>query len=193
MKIDVNQIEGYENMSAEEKISALESYEYDDNSTALAEALANVDKYKNANSKANSEIATMKKQAKEKLSADEKEALEKQELYDALVSENKALKRDKEVSVNKANFISLGYDSDIAEATANALVDGDIETVFKNQKIHQENMEKRLKAEMLKDSPRVDTKNGGGNAMTKADFLKLPTNEQMKYISEHPDWKTALK
>ena len=64
-KIDTAQIEGYESMSAEEKVKALEAIEYDDGSSKL-------DEYKNALSKANSENAEWKKKYKEMLSDEQK-------------------------------------------------------------------------------------------------------------------------
>ena len=36
-RIDVSTIDGYANMSAEEKLAALEAYEYDDHSAELAD------------------------------------------------------------------------------------------------------------------------------------------------------------
>ena len=65
-KIDVTKIEGYENMTAEEKLAVLEGFEYDDNTSEL-------ERYKNAVSKANSEAAELKRKYNERLSAEEKE------------------------------------------------------------------------------------------------------------------------
>ena len=45
MKIDVGLIQGYETMTAEEKLAALESFEYDDHSDALQE----LEKHKDQN------------------------------------------------------------------------------------------------------------------------------------------------
>ena len=57
-KIDVSKIEGYAEMTPEEKVAALEAHEYDDLS-------AEVEKYKNAASKANSEAADWRRGAEE--------------------------------------------------------------------------------------------------------------------------------
>lgn len=54
VKIDVSKIEGYAEMTAEQKLAVLESYEYNDYS-------GEVERYKNAASKANSEAAEWKK------------------------------------------------------------------------------------------------------------------------------------
>ena len=59
-KIDVGVIDGYETMTAEEKIAALEAFEYDDHSQELED----LGKYKDATTKANHEAAELKKQLK---------------------------------------------------------------------------------------------------------------------------------
>ena len=76
-KIDVSSIDGYENMTAEEKIKTLEAFEYNDNSTEL-------EKYKSAASKANSEAASWKKKHNELLSEDERK---KQEQADSMYTD----------------------------------------------------------------------------------------------------------
>ena len=53
-KIDITKIEGYDKMTPEEKLAALEAFEYEDNFSEL-------EKYKNAASKANSEAAEWRK------------------------------------------------------------------------------------------------------------------------------------
>lgn len=53
-KIDTSKIEGYAEMTPEQKLAALEGFEYEDNSAEL-------EKQKNALSKANSEAAEWKR------------------------------------------------------------------------------------------------------------------------------------
>ena len=64
-KIDVSKIEGYDTMTPEEKLAALESFEYEDNATEL-------ERYKNAVTKANSEAADWKKKHNALLTAEDK-------------------------------------------------------------------------------------------------------------------------
>ena len=59
-KIDTTKIEGYADMTAEQKLAALEAFELPDNNSAELERL------KNAVSKANSEAAEYKKQLRAK-------------------------------------------------------------------------------------------------------------------------------
>ena len=61
MKIDVAQITDYDSLSMEEKVAALENFEYDDHS----EAVENLGKYKEATDKATHEAADGKYQLHE--------------------------------------------------------------------------------------------------------------------------------
>lgn len=63
-KIDITKIEGYDKMTPEEKLAALEAFEYEDNFSEL-------EKYKNAASKANSEAAEWRKKHNALLSEEE--------------------------------------------------------------------------------------------------------------------------
>ena len=59
-KIDVSTIDGYADMTAEEKLAALEAFEFDDHSSELAD----LEKYKDATTKATKEASEYKKQLK---------------------------------------------------------------------------------------------------------------------------------
>ena len=50
VKIDTSKISGYSEMSIDDKLKALESYEYDDN-------LSEVERYKNAVTKTSAEVS----------------------------------------------------------------------------------------------------------------------------------------
>ena len=76
-KIDTSKIEGYAEMTPEQKLAALEGFEYEDNSAEL-------EKQKNALSKANSEAAEWKRKHNALLSEEEKKKQdEAQRLQDA--------------------------------------------------------------------------------------------------------------
>ena len=71
-KIDTSKIEGYESMTAEQKLAALEAFEYNDNAEEL-------EKQKAAVTKANKEAAEHKRKLQEKQSDEEKKAQEEAE------------------------------------------------------------------------------------------------------------------
>lgn len=184
-KIDVTLIEGYETMSAEEKLAALESYEYDDHSAEIAD----LDKYKDAMTKANHEAAEYKKQLKT-LQDQQKTGSSKADDTIAKLQEQIAeLTRQNTISSYTAQFTALGYDKDLAEATAIATADGDVATVFENQKKFLEAHDKDIKADILKQTPKPGQGGTGRQApaMTLEKFRKLSQTERMKYAAEFPE------
>ena len=178
-KIDLTKIEGYENMTPEEKLAVLEAFEYEDNASEL-------ERYKNAVSKANSEAADWKKKHNALLTADDKEKQERDEELANLRNEVKELREERAVTSYKAKFLSLGYDESLAEDTAKALAEGDMDKVFANQKKHNDTREKTIKAELLKNTP-TPPAGEGSDTMTKDKLLKLSPSDRYKYSVEHPE------
>jgi hypothetical protein len=146
MKIDTTKIDGYDNMSAEEKLAALEGFEYDDGS-------AEITRYKNAASKANKEAAEWKRKHNSLLTEDEKNKQEKDDELERLKTENASLIKARDISANKAKYVALGYDEKLAEDTATALVDGDMEKVLANQQTFLTAHDKAYKAELMGNTP----------------------------------------
>ena len=128
MNIDLTTIPGYAEMSAEEKVKALEDYTFDVPKSDSAE----VDKLKQAVSKANSEAAEWKRKHNALLSDDEKKRQEAQEAFEKMETELNALRKEKVIAEHKAKFLSLGYDESLATETASAMADGDMTKVFCN-------------------------------------------------------------
>lgn len=178
-KIDVTKIEGYEDMTPEEKLAALEAFEYDDNAAEL-------DKYKKAATKANTEAAEWKRKHKELLTEDERNKLARDEELAELHSELEHLKKDKLVSGHKAEFLALGYDDALASVTAQAMADGDMATVFANQKKFLETHDKTLKTELLKKTPKPPA-GGGTDGMTIEEFRKMTQQERYEYSVKNPE------
>lgn len=181
MKIDVTKIEGYEEMSAEEKLKALENYEIDTKGF--------VDK--KVFDKTSSELAQLKRESKEKLTEEQRKLVEREEEFNEMKNELEVLKKEKKLSDMKANYLSLGYEDTLAYETAKAFVEGDMQKVFNNQKIHQESIEKKLKAELLKETPKPGA-GSGSKKMTKEDLRKMTTEERFKFSTEHPEEYKAI-
>ena len=169
-----------EGMTVEEIETALEGIDLP------TDGSAEIDRLKAALSKSNSEAADYKKQLRDKMSAEEIKAKEDAEKWDALIKERDALLREKTVAGHKANYLSLGYDEKLATETAEAMANGEIEKVFANQKKHLEAVEKKIRADVLKDTPKPEGGNGS-DTMTKEKFSKMSTAEQYKYSVEHPE------
>jgi molybdopterin converting factor small subunit len=152
-KIDVSTIEGYEEMTAEEKLAALEGLE-------LPEPDYTGYVKKELFDKASSEIAGYKKQIFEKMTAEEAAKAEADEKMAAIQQELEQLRQDKVVQEYTAQFLSIGYDKELASETAVALQRGDMNTVFLNQTKFATLREKALKAELMKNTPKPPAGNG---------------------------------
>lgn len=137
-----------ESMTVEEIETALKDISMPGDNSAELERL------KNALSKSNSEAAAYKKQLREKMAEDEQKKQQEQKVRDAMQKELDALRRESVVSKNKARLIALGYEETLADETAEAMADGKIEGFFANQKKHLKVLEKKIRAEVLKDTPR---------------------------------------
>ncbi len=173
MKIN---IENYENMTPEEKVAALEAYE-PDLSGHVAKTLYD---------KTASELAAAKKALKERMSEDEAKAAHEAEEKAALLE--RAEKAEYALAVNgyAKSYLAMGYDEKLANSTAEALAKGDMETVFKNQKAHNESREKALKAELLKQTPPPPA-GGADSGMTKDKLRAMSSQERYEFSVNHPE------
>lgn len=160
MKIDTSKINGYGSMTAEEKLAALESYEYEDN-------LQTLETLKNQLSKANSEAAKNKRE-RDSQKADDDRAMS--ELKDRIAE----LEKRERVSAAKARLLSLGIDESaiapMAECLADAgLTDEAANTFFNGLKKHIESVEKKAKSNAMTGA---SAPQGGGQGTNTVDYSK---------------------
>lgn len=179
-KIDTSGIKGYDKMSPEEKLAALEAFEYEDNTSEL-------ERFKSAVSKANSEAADWKKKYNDQLSEEERKAAASAEELESMKQELASLRRDKTVADYTAKFLSLGYDAALAGDTAAAFADGDTAKVIANQQKFLEAHDKSLKAELLKGGSTPPAGSDGASAMTLEKLRALSDEERFKFANDHPD------
>lgn len=147
MKIDTSKIEGFADMSPEQKLAALESYE-------IAEPDLTGHVKKEVFDKTASELASVKKQLREKMTADEQKEKDEAEKREKLETDYNSLLKKVTVSDNKAKLLGLGYEEALAGETAEAMANGELDKVFANQKKHLESLEKKIRADVLKDTPK---------------------------------------
>lgn len=180
-------IEGYADMTAEEKLAALEALEQPQADTS------EVEKYKNAFNKSSHELAELKKankaleeEKKSKMTEDELAEAERQALLKELKDENENLKREKAVSEAKAQYIALGYSEELAAKTANALYEGDTASVIEAAKTYRKTLEQSIRKDITKGNPTPDSKGNPGKPVTRADILAVKdTAERQRLISEN--------
>lgn len=103
--------------------------------------------------KTSSELAALKKQLKERMTAEEAEKAEKEAREAQVLAELETLRKEKTVADHKAKYLALGYDDELAQDTAQAFVGGDMSKVFKNMKTHQDSLLKEAKKDSVMGTP----------------------------------------
>lgn len=126
-----------------------------------------VNKYKNILSKANSEAAEWKRKLKEKQTDDENKRQEKDEAFEKLTQENAELKRSIEMAKKTSKLIAMGYDEKMAEETAAAMLDGNMDKVMENQSKYLETQKKTIETDLLKKTPRPNANGNNGDGKEK--------------------------
>ena len=144
-KVDTSTISGYEEMTPEQKIAALEGYEYEDHAAELQKA-------QNAISKANSEAAEYKRKLTSMLSDEEQKKQSADEEKAALVAKVAELEKAAKVESFKSRLIEDGYAAELALDSAKAMVEGDFDKVFANQKKFLESHDKDYKSKLMTGS-----------------------------------------
>lgn len=181
-KFDTASIEGYENMTAEEKVAALEAFEYDDNASRLDQMKASFDR-------ASKEAADWKKKHNQLLSEDERKEQERNDAMKNLQEELASLRREKAQSSYKAGALGLGMDEAQAGAIAKAISDGvesgSFDGLFKALQKFIAAHDHQKEVEFLKGTPKPE--DGGGSAgMTLDEIMKIEDPvERQKKIAEN--------
>ena len=153
--VDVSTIEGYAEMSAEDKVKALEAFEYEDNAAEL-------ERLKNSVSKSNAEAKSWKDKYNAKLTDEDKkkEAAEEAKKQEAqkfadLESKYNELLKQSTLKEHTISLTGLGFDEKLAGETATAIVDGDATKLFANMKKFLETYRKTIEKELMDKTPGV--------------------------------------
>ena len=178
MKIDTSRITGYAEMTAEDKLKALEEFEFEETKPDSGET----DKLKAALSKANSEAAEWKRQFREKQTEQERAEAERAEREKAVEEELRGLRRDKTVSGFTAQCLALGYDKDLALKAAEAMADNDAATILACQQDFLAAKQKEMEATALNKQPGLTT----GAPPTSTQAEKDAINQQRKWFGLPP-------
>lgn len=160
MKIDVSSIEGFDSMTADQKLAALMELEFPDKvdtSKMVSKELFD---------RKASELAEANKKLKSKMTEDEQKAAEIAEAAEAAAKEKEALlARVAELEKNNTlreytlGFSNLGFDEKLAAETANLFEEKDSVKFFANMKKFLENYEKAIEKKLMDKTP-----NPGGNS-----------------------------
>ncbi len=156
MKIDTANIEGFNEMTPEEKVTALLDFEVPEPEKVDMSGFVSKKVF---DAKA-SEAASLSRKLKSKMSEEEIAKAERDAKLAEMEQKVVQLEREKTESIYKAQYLSMpGYDEALAEETAKAMADGNMKKVFENQKKAYSNHEKMLKSELMKQVPHPDGSN----------------------------------
>lgn len=149
MKIDTTQIPNFDALPDDAKaaISAMEFADAPDMSLFVEKSVFD---------RKAAEAGELSRKLKDKMSEDEAAAAERDAEWAEMKAKLEQLEREKKLSSYKASYLALGYDDELAEDTAKAMADGNMAKVFENQKKAAQAAEQRLKADMMRSTPRPE-------------------------------------
>lgn len=175
-KFDTSKIDGFDAMTAEQKLSALLGVEIpDDNTDAYR-------KLKDSFDKTASELAAANKKIKASQTDEEKRA-ESDKEKDELI---KKLTRQIETSEDKAWFIGYGYSEDDAGKLADAFADGDKATIRNMLAKHKTDFEKSIRADITKSTPRPTDGGTAKSYKTKDEIMSIKdASERQRAIADN--------
>ena len=148
-KIDPSKIEGFDNLSADEKVAALLNQEIEVEQTEPAD----VTRLKTSLSKANSEAAEYKRLLREKQTEAERAEAERAEKDREREELLKSLLEEKRVSTYKAQLMAAGVDADTADLMAKSLPEGVADEYFLATKSFLDNQRQKLLTESINKQP----------------------------------------
>lgn len=180
MRIDTTKIEGYAEMTAEDKLKALEEFEIE---VPVSQDISEeVNRLKTALSKSNSECAEWKHKYRETQTEAERAEAERAEREKAVEDELRTLRRDKTVSGYQAQCLALGYTQELALRAAEAMADNDAAAIMACQQEFLDAKQKELEAAALNKQPTLTT--GSPPTAQGADLEAL--NKQRRYFGLPP-------
>ena len=152
----------------------------------LAELLAENKRLKRASDKASSEAADYKKQLMASKSDSERAAMEKAERDAKLQEELQTLRKTVAISNFAKSYMGLGYGEKNAMLAAEAQYGGDYDELNRLQAEHQSNMEKKIRAELMKSMPAPSIGNDDTITVTQEQFDAMGYTDRLKLYNEHP-------
>lgn len=124
-------------------------------------------------SKANSEAADFKKKYMATLSDAEKAKAEREAQQQEIENELATLRRDRDVKDQMATYTAMGFDTELAKETAEALVDGNLAKVNSNLQAFVETVKQKAVADAMRDTPKPGSAGNGEKPLTKDDIMSI--------------------
>ena len=120
----------------------------------LARTQAELERFKNAVTKANAEVSKVKKELADRMTAEEQAELARKEAEEAKERELAEYRARDRVNTYKDKFLAAGYDNEAAGIMAKALPEGVQDAYFEAIKQHNESVRQKANADALKQQPK---------------------------------------
>lgn len=139
---------------------------------------------KNTLSERNSEAAQKKREVEEwrskyesTLSEQELAEQKRKEETEQMASKLQALERTNAINQHKAKYLSMGYAEELAQSSAEAMVDGNSDVLYANMSTFISANTEKVRAEVLKEQPGISS----GKPLSAEDVEKKRSESLMKY------------
>lgn len=180
MKIDTAKIEGFDSLTPEQKVEKLLAFEMEVPAPDYTGYVK-----KEVFDKTASELSAFKKEQFEKLSKEEQAKKLAEEELEKLRARNTELEKNAMIANYTAKLVGNGYSDELARKTAEAFANGDMESVFKNQQAFLAEHDKKVKADMLGNTPTPPV-GSGTTGRTAEDIMKIADdNERIEAIANN--------
>lgn len=174
-----------EDLTVDELLKLAEGLDYVDPTKVID--LDAYNRLKSANDANSKEAKEWKQKYNSTLGEQEQKALEAQESIESMKAELEALRVENNIMNYTNNFLASGYSEDLAKSTATALANGDMDTVFKNQKKFATQIEKQVKNDALKETKKPQGGSENDTKLTKKDIMNMSLADHTKFARENPD------
>lgn len=178
-KVDPAKIDGFDGMTAEEKVAALLGQEIEVDATTDANEIT---KLKKSLSNANSEAAEYKRQLREKQTEAERAAADQAEKEREMQERLAAYETKERISSYKAQLMAAGVDPETADVMAKSLPAGVADSYFAATKTFLDNQKQTLLSESLNKQPGLSV----GTPPTAAQAKKEEENKMRRFFDLPP-------
>lgn len=177
------------------EVEVTETEKAKDDSTEVKKLKRQLSEYASEISKHKKNAESLREELNKRLTEDERAEAERKRELDELISQkeeaeklNKQLQLEKDISVQKAAYLAMGFDDTLAQETAEALLGGDLVTVNKNLNAQFEATSKKAVADAMMGTPTPAVGSESTKAITAESIMAIEdTGERRQAMAEHPE------
>jgi predicted RNase H-like nuclease (RuvC/YqgF family) len=144
-------------------------------------------KLKQSVTNASADASKYKKELQAKQTDEEKARAEQEAATAAMKQELETLRNERNVANHKAELTNIGFDGDLAQATAEAINAGDTAKLFDGIRKFIASHDKELQAKALLANPVLNGGNSEKKTVSREEFNNMGYREMVNFKTEHPD------